>query len=502
MNNKQNSTFLIYDFGTSSLKAALYDSDMELLCIKSSEFNYEYSKETHVELEADELWKSLVKITHQIENEVSLDKVKTINITSNGETVIPVDADGKPLRKAMIWLDSRAKKQAARLENCIGIERFYEITGQDVIDSIWPVNKIRWIYENEPEIYNKTWKFLLLKDYIIYMLTGNPTTEPSISSCSAIMDITTKCWSDEILDAAGIDKEKLPDIIASNSVVGRLTKQMSKTLNIPSKATVLSGMLDQCSSAIGAGNIFPGIVSETTGTVLAMVSTLNTITDEHKRKRLPYMAHGMDNTYIALIYAPTAAIVLKWFKDNFCLDLVQEGQERNVDIYEILTQKAAMTQINPSLIISAYFKGRLYPENQPDAKGIISGITLSHTRDDFIRAIFESISFMLQENLDYFKKLGIETESIISLGGASKSKLWCQIKSDITNKNIITLKNQESTVFGAAISAAVTMGYINSYKDINKYIEIDKTYVPNNDNQKIYSNKYNLYKNLLKKCYQ
>ena len=501
MKHTNDVNFLIYDFGTSALKVALFDCKMDLLCIKSEEMFYSYPAQDCVEIEARMLWEMAARLTKDISDEVSLESVAAVNITSNGETVIPVDSTGNPLRNAMVWLDCRAKHQAAKLEKKLGTDEFYSITGQDAIDPIWPVNKICWIKDTEPDIYGKTYKFLLLKDYFVFMLTGIMCTEPSIASCSGLMNITTKKWSEKIIHEATLSIGKLPTIIEPNSKVGKLTERACKAFGLGANILVLSGMLDQCGSAIGAGNVSTGMITETTGTVLAVVTTLDSVSQTYKRKKLPYIVHGINNKYLALTYAPTAAIVLKWFKDNFCPDLINQANENNINVYQIIADIIKQTEIKPNLIISSYFKGRIYPQYQPEAKGIISGITLDTKRDDIMRAIYESVSFMLLENLEYLKGMGIVTDNLISLGGASKSDSWCQIKTDIVGSKITTLENQESTVLGAAMSASIALNILKSYNDIHTFIKVNKVYAPQLSASIAYSKKYILYRQLLSRNY-
>lgn len=492
-----NARMIIYDFGTTALKVAVFDEHINMLACVSDEFHYEYPKEGHVEIDAEVFWDTAARLTKELSKRCKLDTVEYISFTSNAETIIALDSNGRPLRKCMVWLDTRPKEQAAKLNKKISTDRYYEITGQLENDVISPVNKIPWIKANEPEVYHGTWKFLLLKGYIVYKMTGEAVTEPSILSYSGCLDVQNRCYSEEILDAAAIDKTKLPEIKESNCEVGELSKNAALALGLKPGIKVLSGMLDQCASVIGAGNVSPGIFSETTGTVLAIGVTIDTLTQEMRSRKLPTICHGINGKHMILLYSPTAGIILKWFKDNFYGDLKGLSEDKDFDVYDYISKEVAQTRINESLVLLPHFCGRISPELNAKAKGELCGLDLSVTRADVARAIFEGIAFMLKENLEYLEDRGIAAKEIISLGGGAKSETWLQIKSDVLQREVVVCENEESTAIGCAVMTGVKAGYIAELSDIKNIVRRGKAYQPGEDAD-TYERKFNLYK----KCYE
>jgi xylulokinase len=255
---------------------------------------------------------------------------------------------------------------------------------------------------------------------------------------------------------------------------------------------VFTGMLDQCASAIGALNIAGGMVTETTGTVLAITSTIDHATPYQKKKMMPYIAHGIPGKYLAITFMTTAGIVLKWFKDNFCYDLIDKAKAENRSVYELLDELVDGTGIKDDIIMLPHFCGCTYPVSNPYAKGMLGGITLDITRADVIRAIYESIAFMLRENLEYFENMGIKTTEIVSLGGGARSSAWLKIKSDVLKKPIVTLNNEESTTLGAAAAAAVFAGYLSNFSELSEVISIKNKIKPDMSGDS-YEKKYSKY---------
>ena len=491
---------LIYDYGTTALKTSLFDEDMNLVDSVSRELHYEYPQKGFVEMEPDKYWELVLSSTTEIlERNACKDSVEIISVTGQAETIVPVDKDGKSLRKAIVWPDVRAEKESEFLKSRICIDDFYNKTGLTEIGPVWPVNKISWIKDNENEVYKNTYKFLLLKDYILYRLTGETVSDPTVCSWSGCFDIRKKEWSQDILDIAGIDKQKLSHVRESSDVIGILRQDVQKTLGLTLKVRVVNGLLDQCASAVGAGNIMPGSLTETTGTVLALAVMIDDLNTFHPEQPVNVMCHGITGRYMALPYCKTAGILLKWFKDNFCQNDIDEALRQGRDIYGLLDEIAGkIGEVDPKLVMLPHFCGCTYPENNQYASGAIFGLNLDTGKGHIIHAIMESVAFLLRDNIDFLIKNGFAVNDVVSLGGAARSPVWLQIKSDVLNRKIITLSNEESTSLGCAFMAGLSVGLFKDISDIKKIIKIKKEYLPDSRRVDVYNEKFRLYRDLYK----
>lgn len=452
------------DIGTTSLKATVFDENGKLIKSATKDYTLIVSVDT-VEFPAEDYFKLFKEAYDEVTAGLT---VSALAIDTQCETIIFADDNGKPLMNAIVWLDNRATKQAEEIKAHFGNKKVYEVTGQPEITATWPAAKILWLKENNPEVLEKAKKIFLLEDYLLYKLTGNFVTEKTLQSSTIYFDIKNDCYWDEMLEFIGIDKEKLPKLCDSGVKVGEYNGVSVST----------SGM-DQIAGAIGAGVVDGTAISEMTGTTMVVFAPTENIPDYNPESIIP-VHKNYDGKYCLLSWTPTAGIALKWFKNNFC---------ENFDFKELDNIAKDIPAGSNGLTFLPYLCGSTMPKYNPDAKGTFMGLTMEHTRAHFVRSILESVACMLKENLDY---LGIKSKEIRSMGGGASSPLWCQIKADMTGKNISILENNETACLGSAILAGISVGI---YKDVSvakDIVKIKKTYTPSGDDYT------NCYENFLK----
>jgi xylulokinase len=494
--NSEKGKIIVLDYGTTSLKAFLYDHDFSIVKMCSSEFHYKYPSNGFIEYEPEQyIEKAVQLITEIVQKTGSGGDIAAISITGQAETIIPIDSEGSALGEAIVWIDTRATKENAILREKIGSEKLYKRTGIPDFDPVMPISKLLWIKENQPERFKKTYKFLMLHDYIIFRLAGRFIGEYSIYSCSGYFDITKKCIDEELLSYAGVSIEQIPEPRPSTEIAGRLLRSIAELTGISSCPVVINGMLDQCASAIGAGNIGEGKLCETTGTVLAISATLPRFSpDQYREFPMLVVCHGFEGRYLALQVCQTAGMLLKWFKDNFYQDIIQKLGKTTESIYTYIDNEIAAKQNkDSSLIVLPHFAGYSSPIVNPKATGVMYGFSLDTDRIDVAKAIMEGVTFLLNENLEMLQRRGISNQTVVSLGGGSKSSLWLQMKADITGSKIVTLENEESTSLGCAFGAALVIGMLNNENEIHKYITQKKIYLPENNSSQKYKEKYQKY---------
>ena len=441
------------DIGTTSLKAAVFDENGKLIKSATKDCTLIVSGDT-VEFPAEDYFKLFKEAYEEVTKGY---EVSALAIDTQCETIIFADDMGKPLMNAIVWLDNRATKQAEEIKAHFGNKKVYEITGQPEITATWPAAKVLWLKENKPEILSKTKKIFLLEDYLLYRLTGNFVTEKTLQSSTIYFDIKNDCYWNEMLEFIGIDKEKLPKLCDSGVKVGEYNGVSVST----------SGM-DQIAGAIGAGVVDGTAISEMTGTTMVLFATTENIPDYNKKSIIP-VHKNYDGKYCLLSWTPTAGIALKWFKNNFC---------ESFDFKQLDDIAKDIPAGSNGLTFLPYLCGSTMPKYNPNAKGTFMGITMEHTRAHFVRSILESVAAMLKENLDY---LGLNCNEIRSMGGGASSPLWCQIKADMTNKNISILENNETACLGSAILAGVSVGIYKDVSVVKDIVKIKKTYTPSGE---------------------
>lgn len=439
------------DIGTTSLKAAVFNEKAE--CIKSVTKDYTLEvKDDYVEFPAEKYW----ELFSEALSELSADyPISAMSIDTQCETIIVADKEGKPLRKAIVWLDNRAAAEADLIKEHFGEKTVYEVTGQPEITATWPAGKLLWLRRHEPDIFGKIGKVFLLEDYLLYRLTGNFVTEKTLQSSTIYFDIRSGEWWTDMLDFIGISPDVFPKILHSGEIVGEYRG-----------ITVVTGAIDQIAGAIGAGIVKKGIVSEMTGTTMVIFVPSEDIPAYTPNSKIPCHVN-FDGKYCLLSWTPTAGIALKWFKNNFCEDFS----------FRQLDEMAE--EVDPGsngLTFLPYLCGSTMPKYNPDARGVFCGLTMEHGRGHAIRSILESVACMLKSNLDY---LGLDCSEIRTMGGGASSPLWCQIKADMTGKKIVTLKNDETACLGSAILAGTATGIFESVEAACEMaVEPKKIYEP------------------------
>ncbi|MBE0600545.1 MAG: hypothetical protein IH607_02070 [Firmicutes bacterium] len=493
---KQN--ILSLDLGTTAVKVAIVDLDGKMLATSTQEYKLLTPDTFSVELPVETYWDAFQTGLAEalLKSGVSGDSLACMGISAQGETVILLDEQGKPLRNAIVWMDNRAQKEADELAKQFPPEVVYPVTGQVSIVPTWPASKLLWIRNNEPDTFRKIHKALLIEDYFIYRLTGTFACEGSLICSTAYWDINTKKWWPEMLAAIGIRQDQLPAIYEPGEVVGQIKADTAAELRVSKELIVCAGVLDQAAGAIGVGNIKPGLFSENTGAALAICATVNKVFQDPAYE-MPCHYHGVKDLYMAHTFT-TGGMALKWFRDAFCDLEINLSDKTGLDSYYLLDREAARVPAgSDGLIMLPHLQGAMAPEANPKAKGVFFGITMKHTKAHFIRALMESIGYIVMRNIEAVEAMGIPVHEIRVLGGGSKSVIWNQIKADITGKVIWETEYADAACLGAAIISGVSTGLFQSLdKAVDGMVSLKRKYEPNMENHRIYQKQYALYKQL------
>lgn len=448
------------DAGTTAFKGALFTVDKRLIATAQRDYTLNTPREGIVEFPADSYWELFCEITRELleKADVKADDGLAVAISSQGETLICLDENGVPLGNAIVWLDNRAVKEADELRQRFGVEQIYNTTGQADMLATWPAAKILWIRKNQPQGFAKAAKYLLLEDYLLFRLTGRFAGEPNLWASSAMLNIHSGQWWMEMLDALEILPEQLPELRPCGSVLCEAAPEATAQTGLPIGALAVLGALDQTCNAVGCGLTRPGVVCETTGSCLAVSAVVDRFIPYHAGMQLTCQNHAVPGRYTILLWSQSAGMTLKWFAQKFYMEY-----ERLEDAFDEINREAAQVEMGcDGLTMLPHLTGAANPEYDAFARGAFSGATLEHGRGHFARAIMEAVACMLRRNLEQLDAVGVGTNSVYCLGGGANSRLWLQIKADLTSKAMLPLRSQESACLGAAILAGVGAGVCES----------------------------------------
>ncbi len=444
------------DIGTTSLKAAVFDADGNRVAMRSMDYTLNTDPETGtIEFDADRYVQMCRQVISELQNECG--KISALSVDTQGETMILADEAGKPLCPAVVWLDNRAVEEAEEIRTHFGCRRVYEVTGQPEITAGWPASKLLWFQKKKPEIWAKTKKIFLLEDWILWNLTGNFVTEPTIQSSSVYYDVVNRDWWQEMLTFLSVSRDMLPALKHTGEPVGQYEG-----------ITVVSGALDQIAGTIGVGCSDSSRVSEMTGTIMAICVMTDHMPPFREDCVIPCHMHAIDGKYCLILWSSTAGMALKWFKNQLA---------EQFSFAELDTLAEKIPAGCEGLTMLPYFCGSTMPKYNPDASAVFAGLRLAHTRGHFARAIMEAIAFTLRQNLEY---VGVPDDCEIRItGGGASSALWSQIKADVVEKTLTTVSESETACLGSAILAAAGCGEFASVREAaERLVHPRHTYVP------------------------
>ncbi len=441
---------LSLDAGTTSLKAVLFDKQGRQVASHAEEYELLRPGPDIVELDPETYWQAAKTSIRAVldASRITAGDIAAIGVTSQGETLTVVDRDGKPLRPSIVWLDNRSREESDALDREFSPDTVYRITGQPEMIPTWSATRILWLKRHEPEVFERAHRYLMVEDYLIYRLTGRYATDRALCPSTLYYDLTTGRWWPEMLKYLGVREEQLPELRDSGEVAGETHEAAARETGLRQGTVVTTAPIDQVAGAVGAGNLEPGVITETTGAALAICATLDEPVYDPMR-RIGLYAHAIRGQYVLLPWIPTAGMVLRWFRDEL---------GGGTDYDQLAEEAGAVAPGSEGLIVLPHLSGSGSPDPDPRVKGVFWGATLGHRRGHFVRAIMESIAYVLRSNLLLLEDLGMEIREVRSLGGAARNDLWLQIKADVCRKDLLVMACDEAASLGVAMLASVAAG--------------------------------------------
>jgi len=453
------------DLGSTNIKAAIYNENMEFIDRQS--LPVEYIRENgFVEFDALKYAQELVLLLADM---IRLNGIKTVRqmaFTGQAESLVVLGKDGRPLMHAISWMDERSTAECEVLAAQFSPEQCEEVTGQLAVLPTWPATKILWLKRNRPEIYKNAATYMLLKDYIVYYLTGVKRADMSIATFSFYFDIYSKVYWQEMLDAIGITEAQLPELCEPCTVAGALRPEIADRLGLEETCQINVGTLDHFAGMIGTGNIAPGGITLSTGTVMALAAMCDGLVPKNSGIAMHYGFRP--DTHVMLPVAESGGVSLEWFRRS-CMD------GGDYDQMNAVLAERAETQ----LLFLPYLVGTNAPEFDADATGVFWGLRQEHDAFDMARAVMEGVSFVLRKNCDHINQKGLQLSGIIATGGGAKSPVWCQLQADITGLPVRIPAEKEAACLGAAMIAAINDGAFASLETcVEKCVRFENAYLP------------------------
>ncbi|OZT77550.1 xylulokinase [Salinicoccus roseus] len=471
------------DLGTSSIKVIMVDEAGTVVKEAVQPLNIFHEKSGYSEQDPEE-WVEKTLLALKEIGGTGTEEIEALSFSGQMHGLVLVGESGMALRNAILWNDTRTTKECGEIIQTVGSDRLVEITKNAALEG-FTLPKLLWVKKHEPEMLEKAYRFLLPKDYLRYRLTGELNMEYSDAAGTLLLDVQHREWSRELCEVLSLDFSLCPPLVESTAQTGTLNSETVEATGLSEKVKVFAGGADNACGAIGAGILAEGDALcsiGTSGVVLSYEST----GDKDFGGAIHYFNHGAPGAFYTMGVTLAAGDSLSWFKNTFAPDTGFE---------ELLAGIRGVPAGANGLLFTPYISGERTPHIDSSIRGGFNGIDTSHTRDHFMRAVVEGITFSLKESLEIIRNHGKQIDRIISIGGGAKNAEWLQIQADVFNAEIVKLKTEQGPAMGAAMIAAVGSGWFDSLKACAEtFMEEAESFKPSKVEVEQYEKVYELYK--------
>ena len=418
-----------------------------------------------------------------------------IGITSFGETFVMTDAQGTPLHTAMLYTDPRGAEECAQLVETLGADRIARISGL-APHEMYSVCKIMWLKRHQPEVYQQARHIFLIGDYVAWHLTGVAQIDYSLATRSMAFDIGKLTWSEEILNAAGIDMSLLSKPVPTGTAAGCVTKAAAEKTGLNPDCQIVTVSHDQVAAAVGAGAFDGETAVDGAGTVECLTPIYDSLPDISVMSKgyfsvVPYVIPGK---YVAYAFSYTGGALIQWCVNTFAKAEQEKAKEQGVSVNTYLEQQYNK-QEPTGLLVLPHFAGAATPYMDTGSKGAILGLTAGTTLSEIYRACMEGVAYEMRLNYDALAASGIHFTKLHATGGGAKSKVWMQMKADILNLPILSLKTTDAGTVGSAMLTGVAVGVFRDLAEAAAVmVRQRETYLPDPKRHEQYMRIYERYR--------
>lgn len=513
---------LAYDIGTTGVKTCLFEIGSEIKLIASAIEGYELYvlPDGGAEQDPNEWWSAMCSTTKELIKKSKIDPavIDGISFCSQMQGLVLVDRNGLPVRRAMSYMDQRARKELKQYMaygaqvaggNIAKVLKSIQITGAASVSVKDPVYKYLWVKNNEPDNFEKTHKWLDVKESLIARMTGQFIMTEDSAFATMIYDLKHKRWSSEMCKMFDVKESHLARIIKSTDKVGGLTKEAADDLGLKAGTIVYGGGGDASLIGVGAGSVKLNDTHIYVGTS----GWVSTVVDKSMVDTSAMIAStvgacpGLYNYFAEL---ETAGKCVEWVKDHLALDeigiylkkahVAEDMESKYTNLYQFMSEVTMSIPAGSNgVIFTPWLHGNRCPFEDPNARGMFFNISLETGKSELIRAVAEGVCMHMRWFLETVQKKTKTSEVIRFVGGGALADSTSQILADCTGRIIETVPSPQNVgAVGAAVLVAVGLGVIDSVQDAGKLIKAEKTFRPNANNKAVYDKNFEVYKQLYK----
>ncbi|MHB1356686.1 MAG: FGGY-family carbohydrate kinase [Anaerolineae bacterium] len=485
------------DIGTYESKAVLVTTTGEVAANVAVGHALSLPQPGWVEHDADQVWwHDCVHLCREIVHKSGIDprRILGIGTSSIGPCVLPIDASGKALRPAILYgIDTRAQAEVVELEAILGREVVFNSCGQH-LSSQAAGPKILWLHRHEPEVWARTATILTGSGYLAFKLTGERTIDVYTATAYApLLDVRTAHWSAAMAEPIA-PLSMLPRLAWSGEVIGRVMAEAAAQTGLVAGTPVVAGTADAASEALSAGMCASGDLMVMYGSSVFFIQQTSRLVTTERLWAALFLEPG---TYAVAGGMSTTGSLTRWFRDNLAPTELAAEKAGGTNAYDALADLAASSPPGAwGLVLLPYFAGERTPLNDPLARGVLAGLTLSHTRADIYRAVLESVAYGIRHNIEAMHEEGVAPQRILAVGGGTRNPIWLQIVSDVAGIEQHVPEKQHGACYGDAFLAAVGLGLYPGISHVTEWVRPKQVVRPDQAVHEIYQPYYEIYREL------
>lgn len=477
------------DYGTGGCKTTVLDETGAFVGEASTEFATFHDHPGWSEQEPSDWWTALCSSLKKLSAKgVDLGAVAACSLDGSTHNAVLLGADGRPVRRTIMWTDQRATAECEALRAGWG-ERIFS-TCYQMPAPTWTLPQMMWLKANEPDVLAKTERVLFVKDYVRFLLTGKAATDSIEAQGTLFWDMKRGAWDDELVALAGLKRSAMPAIIAPTDVVGGVTAAAAAATGLREGTPVVCGTSDSAVEDYGAGAVEPGdliIKLATAGNVNAMTA------EAHPHPKTLTYGHVVPGMWYSVSATNAAALCQRWFRDAFYKDAAADGR----NLYEVMGEEAAASPVGANgVFFHPYLQGERCPYWDANLRASFTGVSISTTRGDFSRALMEGVAFSLRDCFRTLEEMRLPAKRIFLIGGGARSPLWSEIVANVFNREVAVPTPGDAS-FGACLLAGTGIGVFSDVKDaVAKCLRVDRTIRPTPEVAAKYDHLFTCYRRL------
>lgn len=479
------------DFGTGGCKVTAVSLDGAVLGDASVEYITEYPHQGWSEQTPSDWYDAMCGALKKVSDKgVNLSNVIAISFDGSTHNAVLLDGEMKPVRKTIMWTDQRSVAECAYLRENFQDKIFN--TAYQMPTPTWTLPQMMWLKNNEPEVLKRTRHTLFVKDYVRYLVTGVAATDYIEAQGTLFFDMKNMTWSKELVELSGLPFESLPELVKPTDMLGKVTAQASKDTGLPEGTPVICGTSDSAVEDYGAGAIEPDdcIVK------LATAGNVNVMTSKpHPFATTLTYSHVIEGMWYTVSATNAAALCQRWLRDTLCQEEKSAAAATGGSAFALMDKLAEQSPIGSNgMMFHPYLQGERSPYWDPDLRASFTGVAISSTRGDFMRALLEGVAFSLKDCYGAIEEMGLSVKRIFLIGGGAKSPLWSGIISDVFNTPVAVPIPGDAS-YGTALLAGVGVGvFENSAEAVKKCLKIGRMVNPNPESAEKYAKLFKKYK--------